>query len=233
MLTVLLFVNQSRFYSVTSIIFCRCIVDDGSLGTRDTMQYVNQLQVLVPRSSSKQSQPLAPATIPKKLKLIVLGAAGAGKTSLLRRYFYKQFEYERMPTLGSDFYVGRVPISTPTKSDNHTSINCNMSDGVEKQSHASSESNASRGSSIETTTAATAATKTTTTTTTSAYINLQMWDTPGKENFALRHRRQQQVKYSASLSDSFFQHADAVMLVYDMTSSTSFTRLLTWYGDLM
>jgi small GTP-binding protein len=119
----------------------------------------------------------------RQLKFLVLGAAGAGKTSLLRRYFYKQFDYERVPTLGSDFYVGRVP--NPVASADNEQIT----------------------------------------------VNLQMWDTPGKENFALKRKRH--VHYSASLSDSFFQHADAIMLVYDMTSSTSFTRLLKWYGDLM
>lgn len=117
-----------------------------------------------------------------RLKFLVLGAAGAGKTSLLRRYFYKQFNYERVPTVGSDFYVGRVPNPAASANDQIS-------------------------------------------------VNVQMWDTPGKENFALK--RQRQVQYSASLSDSFVQHADAIMLVYDMTSSTSFTRLLKWYGDLM
>lgn len=114
-----------------------------------------------------------------QLKFLVLGAAGAGKTSLLRRYFYKQFSHERMPTQGSDFYVGRAPNPAASASEQIT-------------------------------------------------VNLQMWDTPGKENFSQRH-----AEYSAKLSDSFFQHADAIMLVYDMTSSTSFTRLLKWYGDLM
>jgi small GTP-binding protein len=140
----------------------------------------------------------------KRLKLLVLGAAGAGKTSLLRRYFYKQFEQERMPTLGSDFYVGKVPI--PNSSQPNTKV-------ADKSSNGGISSSSDDASSP------------------SAYVNVQMWDTPGKENFALE--QQQRVQYSATLSDSFFQHADAIMLVYDMTSSTSFTRLLKWYGDLM
>ena len=129
-----------------------------------------------------QTPPHPKRTGKQQFKCLVLGAAGAGKTSLLRRYFYKQFNYERMPTLGSDFYVGRVPNPGSVTNDQTT-------------------------------------------------VNVQMWDTPGKENFA--RKRQRHVHYSATLSDSFFQHADAIMLVYDMTSSTSFTRLLKWYGDLM
>lgn len=178
------------------------------------MQYVEQLQT--PNHPLSREQPL-PSTIPAKFKFIVLGAAGAGKTSLLRRYFYKQFEYERMPTLGADFYVGRVPISTEKK--NAATATSVGSDDTPPNSSSTLDSNARSDENI---------------TSTTAYINLQMWDTPGKENFALQHRRQQQqVKYSTSLSDSFVQHADAIMLVYDMTSSTSFTRLLKWYGDLI
>jgi small GTP-binding protein len=129
----------------------------------------------------------------RQLKFLVLGAAGAGKTSLLRRYFYKQFDYERMPTVGSDFYVGRIRNPIRVSKDNN-------------------EPDVPPDDQIP--------------------INIQMWDTPGKENFAL-HRQQRHIHYSATLSDSFFQHANAIMLVYDMTSSTSFTRLLKWYGDLM
>ena len=144
----------------------------------------------------------------KRLKLLVLGAAGAGKTSLLRRYFYKQFEYERLPTLGSDFYVGRVPFPTTSPQPNNNSVAASDIPGAVSQT-----------SFMDAVTLP------------PLYVNVQMWDTPGKENFALD--RQRHVQYSATLSDSFFQHADAIMLVYDMTSSTSFTRLLKWYGDLM
>lgn len=62
-------------------------------------------------------------------------------------------------------------------------------------------------------------------------INLQMWDTPGRERFYYNKRKQQQT--TASLADPFLAQADACMLVYDMTSSTSFTQLLRWYADLM
>lgn len=105
----------------------------------------------------------------KQLQFLVLGAAGAGKTSLLRRFFHGGFSSKRAPTVGADFYVGKF-------NDD---------------------------------------------------ILLQVWDTPGKENFASSSKR------ITVLQDSFFEHADAIMLVYDMTSSTSFTRLLRWYADLL
>ena len=116
-----------------------------------------------------------------KLQCLVLGAAAAGKTSILRRYFYNTFHQgERVPTVGSDWYTGRVPLKGEDDFD--------------------------------------------------VTVNLQMWDTPGRERFYAEKQRRQ---YAASLSDSFFDNADAIMLVYDMTSSTSFTQLLKWYADLM
>lgn len=104
---------------------------------------------------------------------------GAGKTSILRRYFLKTFEeHSRVATLGADFYIGPVSLPNPSNSDE-------PEDEI--------------------------------------IVNVQMWDTPGRERFYLNKRKR---RYTASLSDSFFRQADAVMLVYDMTSSTSFTQLL-------
>lgn len=115
-----------------------------------------------------------------KLKCLVLGAAAAGKTSLLRRYFYKTFQTDRVPTVGSDWYTMRVP--NPLTED-QTDIS----------------------------------------------VSLQMWDTPGRERFDASRQRQQ----TESLGDSFLKHADAILLVYDATSSTSFKQLLKWYADLL
>lgn len=122
-----------------------------------------------------------------KIKCIVLGAAGAGKTSLVRRYFRGTFEVgSRVPTLGSDFYTGRIrsPLQPEEKKDEHNGSLVNDK----------------------------------------PFINLQVWDTAGRERKA---------KYTAALSDDFFRYADAAMLVYDATSSTSFTQLLRWHSDLM
>ena len=117
---------------------------------------------------------------------IVLGAAGAGKTSLVRRYFRGTFEKgRRVPTLGSDFYTGRVRYSR--SEDEKKDDPANMKDEA-------------------------------------ASVSLQVWDTAGRERKA---------KYTAALSDEFFRHADAAMLVYDATSSTSFSTLLGWYSDLV
>jgi GTPase SAR1 family protein len=135
----------------------------------------------VAMESSKSMQPNR-----MRCTCIVLGAAGAGKTSLVRRYFRGTFEQgRRVPTLGSDFYTGRVRRST--SEDEKKDDSAVMNDE-------------------------------------SALISLQVWDTAGRERKA---------KYTAALSDEFFRHADAAMLVYDATSSTSFSTLLGWYSDLV
>lgn len=125
-----------------------------------------------------------------RIKCIVLGAAGAGKTSILRRYFSNIFHRERSPTLGADFYSGRVK----NPSFRH--------DAEEKKE-------------LDHTVA--------------PYVSLQIWDTAGRERFVAGRK----AKYTAALSDAFFSHVDAAMLVYDATSSTSFTQLLKWHADLM
>jgi GTPase SAR1 family protein len=61
----------------------------------------------------------------RQLKFLVLGAAGAGKTSLLRRYFYNQFDQHRMPTLGSDFYWGKVQLDNDSP-ETEVSVNIQM-----------------------------------------------------------------------------------------------------------
>jgi small GTP-binding protein len=135
-------------------------------------------QVMVGSSASQQvKQPT------KNIKVLVLGAAAAGKTSILRRYFYNTFDKSsRTPTLGSDWYTSRISdpliISTNTCDD--------------------------------------------------SFVSLQAWDTPGRERFDAQHQRRQ-----TSLGPSFLARADAIMLVYDMNSSTSFKQLLKWYAELI
>lgn len=108
-----------------------------------------------------------------RLKCLVLGAAGAGKTSILRRYFHQRFDLERSPTVGADFYTRQV----------HPNV------------------------------------------------TLQCWDTPGRER--MDPRKPTAATSAATFRLDFFRQADAILLVYDVTSSTSFKQLLKWYADLL
>ena len=140
-------------------------------------------------------------TAPRKIKCLVLGGAGAGKTSILRRYFNGIFQPQRIATLGSDFYTGRIqnPLLNSAIMDDRDDV------GDEKKM-----TDATSGPP-------------------NSFISMQVWDTPGRERFAANRK----AMYTASFSDSFFKNADAAILVYDITSSTSFTQLLKWHADLM
>ena len=61
------------------------------------------------------------------------------------------------------------------------------------------------------------------------HISLQMWDTAGRERFVSGAGG----TLSSCMGDAFFEHADAAVLVYDATSSRSFTQLLRWHAELM
>ena len=151
-----------------------------------------------------------------KLKCLVVGAAAAGKTSIIRRYLCRTFEEGiRVPTLGSDFYTGYIahPPSTTTKTPLEEKGPPPIGEGGRShQQLLRSEGNGQLPPPKS--------------------IHLQIWDTPGRERISLQ-QGQRKSRYSASLRDSFFSHADAIMLVYDMTSSNSFTQLLKWYADLL
>jgi GTPase SAR1 family protein len=139
----------------------------------------------------------------RKLKCLVLGGAGAGKTSMLRRYFNGQFQPQRVPTLGSDFYTRRIP--NPLSNNNPTSIKKGGGGGEEEEEEKKMDLPLSSS------------------------VSMQVWDTPGRERFAANRSK---FKYTAAFSDAFFKNTDAALLVYDITSSTSFTQLLNWHYDL-
>mmetsp|Transcript_25460 Transcript_25460/g.25825 ORF Transcript_25460/g.25825 Transcript_25460/m.25825 type:complete len:359 (-) Transcript_25460:148-1224(-) len=62
-------------------------------------------------------------------------------------------------------------------------------------------------------------------------ISIQVWDTPGRiESF---RNPDGKARYTASFSDKFLKKLDAAVLVYDVSSSTSFTHVLNWYYELI
>lgn len=138
--------------------------------------------------------------VTKRLKCIVLGGAGAGKTSILRRYFHGNFDIARMPTLGSDFYSRNIP--DPSE---------DPGDPTEEQPFDEKKETSSDFQ------------------TPNRILSMQVWDTPGRERFAADRKP----IYTAAFADNFFKNVDAALLVYDITSSTSFTHVLKWHADLV
>lgn len=65
-------------------------------------------------------------------------------------------------------------------------------------------------------------------------VSIQIWDTPGRERYVNNdNSNNNKTRYIASFSDSFFKNVDAAILVYDVSSSTSFTHVLKWHAELM
>ena len=95
-------------------------------------------------NSASQQKPSRnpPPKVKRKLQCLLLGAAGAGKTSIMRRYFHRHFEAgTRVPTLGSDFYIGRVTV--PMNSSSSTA------DDVQQNSNDAEHNNTDKNKSIE------------------------------------------------------------------------------------
>jgi GTPase SAR1 family protein len=171
------------------------------------------------------------------VKFVFLGGQHAGKTSILRRYFHGTFYGERdgrHPTIGSDVYSTLISSYTPwlssmnnndknekkdikdvniTPRNNGNNNNANESDSVSISS-VSTEIQSSNNNKNKN----------------KRPISIQIWDTPGRERFV---NPDENTRYTASFSDNFLRNLDAVVLVYDVSSSTSFTHVLNWYYELI
>ena len=194
-------------------------------------------------------------TKPLKIQCLVLGSAGCGKTSILRRYFQRMENYnshQHHPTMGAFYYSQRV--SNPlyrhsstkqnfSEQQEHTKRNeisvprCSKSERNKKKKRTKKrvkrhfqqykqqtfESNYSSNDTINKVTISQ-----------QQHVHLHMWDTAGFNTQFLLLDNQDDDSFilTKSLGDSIFRYANVAMLVYDATSSRSFTQLLRWYSEL-
>jgi len=146
-----------------------------------------------------------------KVKFVFLGGQNSGKTSILRRYFHGNFYADgRMPTIGADVY-STITATIAPPSPSTIEISEDEEEVIEK-----------RKNSVDTVK--------NNQTTRRRPISIQVWDTPGRERFVNPNGNK---RYTASFSDNFLRNLDAVCLVYDVSSSTSFTHVLNWYYGLI
>lgn len=97
-------------------------------------------------------------------KVVLLGALGVGKTSIITRYAQKKFSGTTSPTIGASFTTLRVNV-----------------DNVR--------------------------------------VRLQLWDTAGQERFR-------------AMAPLYYRNANAAIVAYDITSSSSFCALQQWVIEL-
>ena len=177
------------------------------------------------------------------VKFVFLGGQHAGKTSILRRYFHGTFYGERdgrHPTIGSDVYSTLISstslsllMSSTTnnndkneKKDNNKDVNSTTTHNVHENENADESSDFASVSSSSTEIQS----NNNNNNKFKKPISIQIWDTPGRERFV---NPDEKTRYTASFSDNFLKNLDAVVLVYDVSSSTSFTHVLNWYYELI
>jgi Ras-related protein Rab-7A len=97
----------------------------------------------------------------RQMKVLFLGDAGVGKTSILNQFVNREFSSQYRPTVGADFTSRQMEV-----------------DGT--------------------------------------FLTLQLWDTAGQERYR-------------SLASSFFRGAEICVLVYDITSQSSFDSVNVWF----
>ncbi|KAJ1645634.1 Vacuolar protein sorting-associated protein 21 [Coemansia erecta] len=117
----------------------------------------------MPSAANSASQTSAPAK-PIQIKVVLLGEAAVGKSSLVLRFVNDEFQENKEPTIGAAFLTQKV----------------RLDDTV---------------------------------------LKLDIWDTAGQERFH-------------SLAPMYYRNAQAAVVVYDITRSSSLDRAKSWIKEL-
>ena len=184
-----------------------------------------------------------------RLKCIVLGSSGAGKTSFIRRYFNKTFEGARKSTICADFYSKIIPnpLHRVEELKDDPQVKCDSSTLSKKKNREKKTKNHKKKKHKKTSSEvrqtkkryteyapnhSTVGKKSTLSKTSqrvqNEFVALQMWDTAGKERLLT-----ESAGLTSRLGDAFFRHANVAILIYDATSSRSFLQLIKWYSELL
>jgi|AntRauTorckE5430_2_1112549.scaffolds.fasta_scaffold08907_1 GTPase SAR1 family protein len=182
---------------------------------------------------------------PIRLKCLVLGSSGAGKTKFNRRYFHGTYEEDRKSTMCADFYSSIIPnplyVPIKEKDGDTFSKKKSKSKKKKKQKKKTAKKAAMTTSSSEGTRSKPASQTTPLHLQAQSYplqdlsilhnpsVALQMWDTAGKE----RLLSESAGGLTSRLGDAFFRHANVAILIYDATSSRSFLQLIMWHKELL
>ncbi|KAJ2603529.1 Vacuolar protein sorting-associated protein 21 [Coemansia sp. RSA 1722] len=123
----------------------------------------NTTPATMPSAANPAPQTLAPAK-PIQIKVVLLGEAAVGKSSLVLRFVNDEFQENKEPTIGAAFLTQKV----------------RLDDTV---------------------------------------LKLDIWDTAGQERFH-------------SLAPMYYRNAQAAVVVYDITRSSSLERAKSWIKEL-
>ncbi|KAG8951633.1 hypothetical protein FRC04_005921 [Tulasnella sp. 424] len=142
------------------------------------------------------------------IKVVIVGPAGVGKTSLRHQYISGRFAVGYRATIGTDFITKTLPHYSQIKNAKSGTSTVQPS-----TPHAASSVSASTSSPPELQT-----TSSTPPLSTPEPTTLQIWDTAGQERFS-------------SLSAAFFRGADAVILVFDVNKPDTLEEIQRWWDQ--
>jgi len=182
------------------------------------------------------------APIPIRVKALVLGSSGAGKTSFNRRYFHGTYEEHRKSTICADFYSRIVPNPLYVPIDGSVSKRKIKKKDKKKKKHKkkkisktamTNEEEASESVPQSTPQHCNLPSENMPSHDPSIYQNptvaLQIWDTAGNSRLSSESAG----GLTSRLGDAFFRHANVAILIYDATSSRSFLQLIKWHKELL
>lgn len=158
-------------------------------------------------SPKTPNQPPQRARQRKPLKIVVVGSASVGKTSILRQFVYKTYDPKStQTTIGCDFWHRNLTVTPPVGFFNNSAASApssTASSPIRNNNNGGGDSTLSNNNNSSTTT-------------TTMDVSLQVWDTAGMDTGF------------QSLAPSFFRGADGALLVYDITNPQSFEHAKTW-----
>lgn len=147
-------------------------------------------------------------------KIVILGDAATGKTSIATRFTKDDFTLTTEPTIGAAFASQRVTVNEDGSSASASSSSSSAPAGGGADS-GSSKAAAGSGASSSSSCSGNNNNNLPPPTT----VKLDIWDTAGQERFR-------------SLTPMYFRGAVGGLVVYDVSSGDTFRRVRTWIADL-
>lgn len=165
------------------------------------------------------------STVPTA-KVLLLGDASVGKTSLRSQFIHHRFSSAYRATVGGDFLTAKVHTSSSRALQQLNSPRLFPNTSLKGPDTSSGDITSNSILGNETATRANTVLDTESIsqqqlqlqTPDPQTVSLQIWDTAGQERFN-------------SLVRSFFRGSDVAILVYDVTNASSFSHLTKWLDD--
>ena len=146
-------------------------------------------------------------------KVVMLGSASTGKTSIIRRQVNNTFDYHVKPTLGAGLSFTIIKVDPNSSFSNLTKLQASPQPFATSSSLADLSTNSTilPNSSLNKNSNKTSSNK--------IDVKLNIWDTAGQENYR-------------SLARIYYRDSQAAIIVFDVTNKNSFNDVGFWINEL-